>query len=167
MIKYGHLDIDVCAATLDQVQFQEVHECYRQYSQLDNYYHKQNSSIWQMFDDHCPEWVQQTARQLLLLPDEQLSYHVVSIIKIDPGNTVPNHVDAHFKVQEKFGIGDTARYLIMLEDWKIGHYYEIHAQPYTKWRAGDWVKFGPGDWHLAGNMGDEPFYSMQVTVKYD
>lgn len=119
-----------------------------------------------MFDDQCPEWVQQTAKQLLLLLGEQFSY-VVSIIKIDPGNTVPNHVDAHFKVQEKFGIGATARYLIMLEDWKIGHYYEIHAQPYTKWRAGDWVRFSPNDWHLAGNMGDEPFYSMQVTVKYD
>ena len=51
-----------------------------------------------------------------------------------------------------------------MEDWKSGHYYEVHEQPFTKWRKGDWVKFGIDDWHLAGNMGEYPFYSAQVTV---
>ncbi|WP_133165286.1 hypothetical protein [Synechococcus lacustris] len=119
-----------------------------------------------MFDDDCPDWVWQIASRLLESLDENPGY-VVSIVRIDPGNTIPNHVDAHFKVQEKYGKGKTARYLIMLEDWKSGHYYEIHNQPYIKWRKGDWTLFGSDDWHLAGNMGDEPFYSMQVTVKYD
>jgi quercetin dioxygenase-like cupin family protein len=166
VIKYGHLDIDVRGAKLAQIKFQDLHECYRQYEQLDAYYNKQNSSIWQMFDDDCPNWVWQMASRLLESLNESPNY-VVSIVRIDPGNTIPNHVDAHFKVQEKHGKGKTARYLIMLEDWKSGHYYEIHNQPYIKWRKGDWTKFEQGDWHLAGNMGDEPFYSMQVTVKYD
>jgi quercetin dioxygenase-like cupin family protein len=169
VIKYGHLDIDVNTAQLEQLTFVDLHECYRQYSQLrtvDKYYNKHNSSIWQMFDNNCPDWVWQIASQLLVSLNEQPNY-VVSTIKIEPGSTIPNHVDAHFIVQEKYGPGKTARYLIMLEDWKSGHYYEIHNQPYTKWHKGDWVKFGSDDWHLAGNMGDSPFYSMQVTVKYD
>ena len=144
----------------------DLHECYRQYEWLDQYYNKNNSSIWQMFDDTCPDWTWVIAEKLLSNLDENVDF-VVSVVKLDPGNTVPNHVDAHFKVQEKYGKGKTSRYLIMLEDWKMGQYYEIHNQPYTKWQAGDWIKFGCDDWHLAGNMGDEPFYSMQVTVKYD
>lgn len=165
MIKYGHLDIGVHSAQLENLHFSDLHECYRQYEGLDRYYNKYNSSIWQMFDEDCPSWVYDIAKKLLSTLDENINF-VVSIIKLDPGNTVPNHIDAHFKVQEKYGKGATARYLIMLEDWKMGHYYEIHNQPYVKWRAGDWTKFEQDDWHLAGNMGDEPFYSMQVTVKY-
>ena len=45
-----------------------------------------------------------------------------------------------------------------------GHYYEVHDQPFVKWKKGDWVKFGIDDWHLAGNMGEYPFYSAQITV---
>ena len=37
-------------------------------------------------------------------------------------------------------------------------YYEVHEQT-TKWRKGDWVKFGIDDWHLAGNMGEYPLLS--------
>ena len=164
MIKYGHLDIEVQSDQLRDLNFFELHECYRQYEMLDQYYNKHNSSIWQMFDYDCPQWLWDIAKNLLVSLDDHADF-VVSVIKLDPGNTVPNHVDAHFKVQEKYGKGKTARYLIMLEDWKTGHYYELQQQPYVKWRAGDWTKFEQDDWHLAGNMGDEPFYSMQVTVK--
>lgn len=166
MIKYGHLEIDVCSEKLAQLEFRDLHECYRQYEQLDTYYNKHNSSIWQMFDDNCPDWAWGTAQKLLSSLDDHSNY-VVSVVKLDPGNTIPNHVDAHFMVQQKYGKGKTSRYLIMLEDWQSGHYYEIHDQPYVKWRAGDWTQFGSEDWHLAGNMGDKSFYSMQVTVKHD
>jgi quercetin dioxygenase-like cupin family protein len=163
VINYGHLNIDVNPAELVQLNFVDLHECYRQYELLNQYYNKNNSSIWQMFDEECPQWTFDIAKNLVASFNE--SKYVVSMVKIAPGNTIPNHKDAHFIIQEKYGKGNTARYLIMLEDWKMGHYYEIHCQPYVKWRAGDWVKFDKDDWHLAGNMGDEPFYSMQVTVK--
>lgn len=166
MIKYGHLDIDVSSADLAQLNFVDLQQCYCQYDNLVQYYNKHNSSIWQMFDSDCPNWLWDIAENLLSSLGENLSF-VVSIVRLDPGNTVPNHVDGHYIVQEKYGKGETARYLIMLEDWKMGHYYEVHHQPYVKWRSGDWIKFDKDDWHLAGNMGDEPFYSMQVTVKYD
>ena len=164
MIKYGHLDIDVGSKDLEQLTFVDLQQCYCQYGNLEHYYNKHNSSIWQMFDGDCPQWAWDIARNLLSSLSETLSF-VVSIVRLEPGNTVPNHVDAHYKVQEQYGKGKTSRYLIMLEDWKMGHYYEVHSQPFVKWRSGDWVRFDKDDWHLAGNMGDEPFYSMQVTVR--
>lgn len=159
MIKYGKLDIDVTAKMLNDLKFVDYFQCYRQYDKLHHYYTEGNSSIWQMFEE-SPQWVYDFAKQL----PQDFDHHVVSVIKIDPGQTIPHHVDKHFKLKETHGEGESYRYLIFLEDWKRGHYYEVHDQPFTKWSAGEWVKFGNDDWHIAGNMGDEPFYSAQVTV---
>ena len=114
-----------------------------------------------MFDDECPEWINNIPKHL---PKDFVDY-VTSAIRIDPGQTVPFHFDKHYLLKSKYGEGKTYRYLIFLEDWKSGHYYEIFDQPFTKWKRGDWIKFAQEDWHLAGNMGIEPFYSAQVTVR--
>lgn len=160
MIKYGHIDIEISTEQLDKVEFVDYFQCYQQTSNTVKYYTKHNSSIWQMFDDECPDWVWDLANKV----PQDFDRFVVSLIKIDPGQTVPYHVDKYYKLREKYGNGESHRYLIFLQDWARGHYYEIHDQPYVKWRKGDWVKFSGEDWHLAGNMGEEPFYSAQVTV---
>ena len=160
MIKYGH--IDNCGITNEQMSllnFNDYFQCYQQYDKIEQYYTKHNSSIWQMFET-SPQWVHDLAKKI----PHDFDHHVVSVINICPGQTIPHHVDKHFKLKEEFGEGESHRYLIFLEDWKRGHYFEVHDQPFVKWRRGDWVKFGIDDWHLAGNMGDEPFYSAQVTV---
>ncbi len=118
MIKYGHLDIDVSSVDLAQLNFVDLQQCYCQYDNLVQYYNKHNSSIWQMFDSDCPQWLWDIAENLLSNIEENLSF-VVSIVRLDPGNTVPNHVDGHYIVQEKYGKGKTSRYLIMLEDWGL------------------------------------------------
>jgi len=161
MISYGHIDLEVAQEDLDLLPFSDYFSCYRQYDFLEKYYTEHNSSVWQLFED-SPEWVHILGNKI---PSDH-QHHVVSAVKIDPGQTVPHHLDKHFKVKEEFGEGETARYLIFLQDWKRGHYFEIQNQPYVKWKQGDWIKFGPDDWHLAGNMGDEPFYTAQVTVLY-
>ena len=161
MIEYGHFDISIPKAQLDNIRFEDYFQCYQQYEALEEYYNEHNSSIWQMFEE-SPQWVHDFANKI----PQGFEHHVVSVIKILPGNTIPHHVDKHFKLKQEHGEGEGYRYLIFLEDWKRGHYYEIHDQPFTKWRKGDWVKFGSDDWHIAGNMGDEPFYSAQVTVLY-
>lgn len=114
-----------------------------------------------MFDEESPTWVHALANKL----PQDFENHVVSVIRIDPGQTIPFHADKHYWLQEKFGAGDTWRYLVFLEDWKSGHYFEINATPIVKWHAGDYIKFHRNDWHLGGNMGIEPFYSAQITVK--
>ena len=161
MISYGHIDIDVSLDMLDAIEYTDYFQCYQQYEVLEKYYTEHNSSIWQMFEE-SPQWVHDLADKI----PQGFDYHVVSTIKIPPGQTIPHHVDKHFKLKQQHGEGDGYRYLVFLDDWKRGHYYEIHDQPFTKWRKGDYVKFGSDDWHIAGNMGDEPFYSAQVTVLY-
>ena len=161
MIKYGNADLEhITEKMLTNLTFNDYFQCYRQYDKLHHYYTPGNSSIWQMFEDDCPEWVHNLADTI----PQDFDHFVVSVIKIDPGQTIPHHIDKHFKLKEKYGDGDSYRYLFFLENWKRGHYYEIHDQPFTKWHKGEWVKFGNDDWHIAGNMGDEPFYSAQVTV---
>jgi len=159
VISYGSIKIDIPLAQLENIKYEDYFQCYQQYDKIEKYYTEHNSSIWQMFEE-SPNWVHNLATKL----PQDFDHHVVSTIKIDPGQTIPHHVDKHFKLKQEHGDGISHRYLIFLEDWKRGHYYEVHDQPFTKWRKGDWVKFGIDDWHLAGNMGDEPFYSAQVTV---
>jgi hypothetical protein len=142
------------------LDFQDYFACYRQTAEVELYYNHHNSSIWQMFDE-SPGWVHELAK---LVPQD-FQHHEVSVIKIPPGQTIPYHVDKHYLLQKNHGPGDTWRYLIFLQDWKQGHYFEIQKEPIVKWRAGDWIKFHRSDWHLAGNMGVEPFYSAQITVK--
>ena len=159
MISYGNIKIDIPHAQLENIRYEDYFQCYQQYDKIEKYYTKHNSSIWQMFEE-SPDWVHNLATKL----PQDFDHHVVSTIKVEPGQTIPHHVDKHFKLKQEHGDGISHRYLIFLEDWKRGHYYEVHDQPFVKWRKGDWVKFGIDDWHLAGNMGDEPFYSAQVTV---
>lgn len=145
---------------LASLDWQDHFQCYRQLPELEQYYNQHNSSIWQMFDE-SPQWV----HELATLVPQDFSHHEVSVIQIPPGQTVPYHADKHYLLQKNYGEGETWRYLIMLEDWKMGHYFEIYNQPFVNWRAGDWIKIPRSEWHLAGNMGMEPFFSAQVTVK--
>lgn len=160
VIDRGHIDLLITKQDLEQLRFSDYFPCYLQTCAAKKYYTIHNSSIWQMLDE-SPQWVHDLAQQI----PQDFTYHVVSVIRDDPGQTIPYHVDYHTVLREQYGEGDTWRYLIFLEDWKQGHYFEIHDEPIVKWRAGDWIKFHRTDWHLGGNMGSEPFYSAQVTVK--
>jgi hypothetical protein len=157
----GKIKLTITKEHLDQLNFTKYFPCYRQTLETEKYYVNENSSIWQMFDEESPEWVHQLAKQI----PQDFEHHVVSVINIPPGQTVPYHQDKHYMLQERYGIGETWRYLIFLEDWKPGHYFEVSDQPIVKWSSGEWIKFHQQDWHLGGNMGFEPFYSAQVTIK--
>lgn len=156
----GNINLHINHDVLSNLNFENFAQCYQQVKETEIYYTKHNSSIWQMFDE-SPEWIHNLARQI----PQDFDHHVVSIIKVLPGNTIPVHQDKHYILQQTYGIGDTWRYLIFLEDWKSGHYFEINDQPIVNWKKGDWVKFHRSNWHLGGNMGIEPFYSAQITVK--
>jgi len=160
-IARGHLEISTLIRNeLSSLIFHDHFQCYRQTPASLLYYVSENSSIWQMFDD-SPDWI----KDLALKVPQDFTHHEISVIKILPGNTIPLHQDKHYLLQKKHGVGETWRYLIFLEDWKSGHYFEISDQPLVDWKAGDWVKFHRSHWHLVGNMGEQPFYSAQVTVK--
>lgn len=157
----GHISLNISNDAIKTLKFKDYFQCYQQVPETEKYYTKENSSIWQMFHDESPKWVHELSTQV----PQNFTNSVVSVINIPPGQTIPYHMDKHYLLQKEYGTGKTWRYLIMLEDWKRGHYFEIEDEPYVKWKAGDWVKIPQADWHLAGNMGTEPFYSAQVTVK--
>ena len=157
----GHIDLRISHKDLSNLQFVNYFACYTQTPETKEYYTPENSSIWQMYHEDSPTWVHELSTQV----PQNFTNSVVSVINIPPGQIIPYHIDKHYLLQKEYGTGKTWRYLIMLEDWQRGHYFEIEDEPYVKWKAGDWVKIPQADWHLAGNMGTEPFYSAQVTVK--
>lgn len=55
------------------------------------------------------------------------------------------------------------RVVVMLEDWKPGHYFEMDGVGYTNWKAGDWFKWKGDVPHAAANIGVEPRYTLQIT----
>lgn len=154
----GHIKLPD-SINLESLEWKDCVQCYQQTQETEKYYNEQNSVIWQMFDE-SPQWAYDIAK---LIP-QGFEDFVVSVTRIDPGQTVPWHQDKHYIVQKKFGPGETLRYLIFLEDWKTGHYFQMHNEPLVKWTAGDYITIKRQDWHLGGNMGLQPFYSVQVTV---
>ena len=79
MIEYGHFDIDIPLAQLENIRYDDYFQCYKQY-EIEKYYTEHNSSIWQMFDE-SPQWVHDLSKKIPQDWDEC----VVSTIKIDPG----------------------------------------------------------------------------------
>jgi hypothetical protein len=55
------------------------------------------------------------------------------------------------------------RLVIMLEDWKPGHYFELDGTGYVNWKAGDWFRWRGDVPHAASNIGREPRYTLQIT----
>ena len=55
------------------------------------------------------------------------------------------------------------RALILLEDWKPGHYLEVMGVPYVEWRAGQVVEWVYDTPHMAANIGLEDRYTLQIT----
>jgi hypothetical protein len=55
------------------------------------------------------------------------------------------------------------RALLLLEDWKPGHYLEVAGQPYVNWRAGDVIEWAYDEPHMAANIGLEDRYTLQIT----
>ena len=156
----GNINLNIISDDLTNLCFTDYFACYTQTPETKKYFVPANSSIWQMFDEESPHWAHNLANQL----PQDFTHHVVSVINIPPGQTIPLHQDKHYILKKKYGDKDTYRYLVMLEDWKSGHYFEIYGKPWLNWKAGDWIKFHQKEWHIAANVGVEPFYSAQVTV---
>lgn len=158
MIK-GHLELGITSKDVNALEFEDYFQTYQQRPEISQYYTAENSSIWQMFHEESPQWVHSLATKV----PQDFEHSVVSVIRVDPGQTIPLHVDKHYWVQETYGRGKTHRYLIMLEDWKSGHYFELDEEPVVGWQAGDWIRFEQPQWHLGSNAGIEPWYTVQVT----
>jgi len=107
-----------------------------------------------------PGWIDQFRT---ILPVKYFSW---SVYRMRPGDILPNHSDTYTKFRSLHDIQDIStirRYVIFLEDWASGHYFEIDGTPVVKWTRGTAVYWHGDTPHLAANIGMTPRYTLQIT----
>jgi hypothetical protein len=91
----------------------------------------------------------------------------IAFYRMSTGTVMPVHQDVYKRYIELFDLQDkettVRRALLLLEDWKPGHYLEVAGIPYVNWRAGDVVEWAFDEPHMAANIGLEDRYSLQIT----
>ena len=91
----------------------------------------------------------------------------VSYYRMDTGTVMPVHSDLYRRYIELFDLQGQQhliqRALVLLEDWKSGHYLEVMNQPVVNWSAGQVVEWTYDTPHMAANIGLEPRYTLQIT----
>lgn len=91
----------------------------------------------------------------------------IAFYRMRTGTVMPVHSDLYKRYVELFDLQGREhtikRALLLLEDWKSGHYLEVDAHPYVKWQAGDVVEWVYSTPHSAANLGLEDRYSLQIT----
>ena len=91
----------------------------------------------------------------------------VAFYRMPTGTVMPVHSDLYRSYIEVFNLlgkeTSIRRALLLLEDWKPGHYLEVDGHPYVNWRAGDTVEWIYDTPHMAANIGLEDRYTLQIT----
>ena len=87
--------------------------------------------------------------------------------RMPTGAVMPVHQDLYRKYVEVFNLQEQeqtiCRALVLLEDWKSGHYLEVNGAPIVDWQAGQVVEWKYDTPHMAANIGLEPRYTLQIT----
>jgi hypothetical protein len=90
-----------------------------------------------------------------------------SYYRMTSGTVMPVHQDRYVQYIDRFdlrGLEHTIRRaLVLLEDWRPGHYLEVHGRPFVAWPAGTVVEWCFDTPHMAANIGLEPRYTLQIT----
>ena len=114
-----------------------------------------------MYDNRnpMPNWVSRLDCMLGMYNQTYTFY------RMDTLEIMPVHTD-HFRTYCQ--LNNTTpdkvyRVVLMLEDWKPGHYFEMDGVGYVNWKAGDYFKWRGDVPHAASNIGVEPRYTLQIT----
>lgn len=114
-----------------------------------------------MYDNRniMPDWIEHI-KQAFGLYSQSYTFYRMETCEI-----MPVHKD-HFRTYCR--LNDTTpdqvyRIVLMLEDWKPGHYFEMDGVGYVNWKAGDWFKWKGDVAHAASNIGPDPRYTLQIT----
>ena len=139
-------------------QVDELTDIHEQYGGFPTSYKKGNTAIHQRWwNDNELDFIQ---------IGNLLGMEVVTIssIKQPPGQVVPWHRDTFFLLKKKFPTrSHPVRALIMLEDWKVGHFVQHDNAVFTHWSAGDGYIWDEDILHLGANAGMENKYTLQVS----
>lgn len=90
-----------------------------------------------------------------------------SYYRMTSGTVMPVHQDRYVKYIDLFGLRGREhtirRALVLLEDWRPGHYLEVAGHPFVKWSAGTVVEWQYDTPHMAANVGLQPRFTLQIT----
>lgn len=106
-----------------------------------------------------PEWVKRFDN---IFDFKNMTYNFYKMSQLE---IMPTHVD-HFQTYMKlFNVEyeNAVRILVMLEDWRPGHYLEIDGVGIVNWVAGDYFMWDSDVPHAASNIGTEDRYTLQIT----
>ena len=91
----------------------------------------------------------------------------LAFYRMSTGTVMPVHGDLYKRYIELFNLEGKEhtihRALVLLEDWKSGHYLELNGVPIVNWTAGDVVEWCYDAPHMAANIGLEDRYTLQIT----
>ena len=114
-----------------------------------------------MYDNRnpMPDWVSGFGDKF------NLRNQVYCFYKMTTLEIMPVHADKYLRYVQLFNAVPTnvCRVLVMLEDWKSGHYLELNGKGYVNWSAGDWFMWKADVPHAASNIGVEDRYTLQIT----
>lgn len=113
----------------------------------------------------CQEMIAQQLRsQGLILKNVAFCWY-----RMMPGDMIPEHSDTYSSYSRFYNVppDSVARILILLEDWKPGYLLEVDGNPINCYKAGTWVMWKAHTPHMAGNLGSQPRYSLQITATID
>ena len=127
------------------------------------YTHNSFSGVMYGGKNPMPSWVNGVAEQLGL-HNPGFVFYCMNTMEV-----MPPHED-HFETYcSVFNVDrmDVYRGLVMLEDWKPGHYLEMDRKGYVNWQAGDYMVWSADVEHAASNIGSEPRWTLQITGTLD
>ena len=91
----------------------------------------------------------------------------LAFYRMPTGTVLPVHGDLYKRYVEVFNLQGREhtihRAIILLEDWKSGHYLELMGNPIVNWKAGHVVEWQYDAPHMAANIGLEDRYTLQIT----
>jgi hypothetical protein len=91
----------------------------------------------------------------------------LAFYRMHTGTVMPNHSDLYRRYIELFNLAGREttirRALVLLEDWKSGHYLEVMGSSVVEWSAGTVLQWTYDTPHMAANIGLEDRYTLQVT----
>lgn len=154
---YGNHNISGQGTVNNDNAYQSILDQHKKYG-----YTEHNTVIWK--STACEpkltfSWEQKVVDQL------PLSHAVVALTRQNPGQVLPWHEDRFFMLRKQHpeNTAPIWRFLLMMQDWKIGHFLQINNTVFTHWSQGDLVVWHPGTMHLAANVGLEPKWTCNIT----
>jgi len=111
-----------------------------------------------------PSWNNKIIEHFVLLGWKDIG---TAYYRMRTGTVMPVHSDlykTYIKIFNLHGKEHTIRRaIVMLEDWKPGHYLEVNGSPELEWHAGTVVEWTYDTPHMAANIGLEDRYTLQIT----